>query len=146
MCLQGGEGCLDVVDDEEDVADARRVGRRWPVLALVCGRAVLGQLDLGVAIRGLQNRDVRPYALEPVDAVHQAALDGRLALHLEPESGEERGRRREVVNDDADVLQTLDGHERPPASSCGVYSSCSRYFGIRILLVSWPRRSRLFTR
>src|SRR5436190_4249548 len=32
---QAGEGCLDVVDDEEDVADARGVGRRGPIVALV---------------------------------------------------------------------------------------------------------------
>src|SRR4051795_5068704 len=35
MRSQGGEGCLDVVDGEEDVADARGVGRRRPVVALV---------------------------------------------------------------------------------------------------------------
>jgi len=69
-------------------------------------------------------------------------LDGPLALQFEPQCDEERGRRRDVVDDDPDVLQTLDGHERPPASSCGVYSSCSRYLDI---VVSWcrePRRSR----
>src|SRR3984885_14627841 len=46
MRSQAGEGCLDVVDGEEDVAYARGVGRRGPVAALVRGRAVLGQLDL----------------------------------------------------------------------------------------------------
>src|SRR3954468_15491504 len=35
MRSQAGEGCLDVVDDEEDVADARGVGRRRPVVTLV---------------------------------------------------------------------------------------------------------------
>src|SRR5918912_2622662 len=137
MRAQAGEGCLDVVDDEEDVADARGVGRRRTVVALVRGRAVLGQLDLAVAIRGPQDHDIRPHALEPVYPVHRAALDGRLALQFQPQCGEERGRRREVVDDDADVLQALDGHERPPGSSCGVYSSCSRYFGIVVPLVSW---------
>src|SRR5215212_3526316 len=35
MRSQAREGCLDVVDDEEDVADTRGVGRRRPVVALV---------------------------------------------------------------------------------------------------------------
>lgn len=35
MRSQAGEGCIDVVDDEEDVADARRVGRGRPLAALV---------------------------------------------------------------------------------------------------------------
>jgi hypothetical protein len=40
-------------------------------------------------------------------------------------SATKNGRRRDVVDDDADVLQAQDGHERPPAGSCGVSSSCS---------------------
>jgi len=35
MHSQAGQGFLDVIDDEEDVADARCVGRRRPVVALV---------------------------------------------------------------------------------------------------------------
>src|SRR3954471_180895 len=35
LISQGAQGCLDVVDDEEDVADARGVGRRRPVVAVV---------------------------------------------------------------------------------------------------------------
>jgi hypothetical protein len=35
MRSQAGEGFLDVIDDEEDVADARGVGRRRPIVALV---------------------------------------------------------------------------------------------------------------
>src|SRR3954464_9885856 len=42
MRAQLCEGFLDVVDGEEDVADAWGVGRDRRVIALVCGRAVLG--------------------------------------------------------------------------------------------------------
>jgi hypothetical protein len=75
-----------------------------------------------------------PTSSSPFYAVDRVALDGRLAFQFEPECGEERCSRREVVDDNADVLQALDGHERPPGSWWGVYSSWLRYFGI---VVSW---------
>jgi hypothetical protein len=101
---------VDVLDDEQDMADARCVRRHGRVVALERRRVVLRQLELYVAVRSLHHRDVRPYALEPVDAVHQAALDGRLALQLESELDEELGRGREVFDHDADVLHPLDRH------------------------------------
>jgi hypothetical protein len=70
----------------------------------------LRQLESSVAVRSLHHRNLRPYALEPHDAIHPAALDGPLALQLESELDEELGRGREVVNDDADVLHPLDRH------------------------------------
>jgi hypothetical protein len=62
------------------------------------------------AVRGLQDRDLCPDAVEPHDAVHPAALDRPLALQLESEFDEELGCGREVVNHDADVLHPLDRH------------------------------------
>ena len=70
----------------------------------------LRQLESSVAVRSLEHRNVRPYALEPHDAVHPATFDGRLALQHESELDEELGRRREVVNHDADVVHPLDRH------------------------------------
>jgi hypothetical protein len=66
------------------------------------------QLELSVPVRGLQERDVGPDAIEPHDAAHRAALDRPRALQLESELDEEPGCGREVVNHDADVVQPLD--------------------------------------
>jgi hypothetical protein len=63
-----------------------------------------------VAVRSLHHRSVRPYALEPHDAVHPATFDGPLALQHESELDEELSRGHEVVNHDADVLHPLDSH------------------------------------
>ena len=68
------------------------------------------QLESSVAVRSLHHRNVRPYALEPHDAVHPATFDRPLALQHESELDEELSRGREVVNHDADVLHPLDSH------------------------------------
>ena len=47
---------------------------------------------------------------EPDDAVHPTSLDCRLALQLQTEFDKERGRGREVVDNDADVVHPLDRH------------------------------------
>jgi hypothetical protein len=70
----------------------------------------LRQLESSVAVRSLHHRNLRPYALEPDDAVHPATFDGPLALQHESELGEELSRGREVVNHDADVIHPLDRH------------------------------------
>src|ERR687891_229095 len=70
----------------------------------------LDQLESSLAVRSLHHRNVIPDAFEPDDAVYPPAFDGHRALQLESELGEELGRRREVVDDDADVLHPLDGH------------------------------------
>ena len=70
----------------------------------------LRQLESSVAVRSLHDRNVRPYALEPHDAVHPATFDGPLALQHESELDEELSRGCEVVNHDADVLHPLNRH------------------------------------
>jgi hypothetical protein len=70
----------------------------------------LRQLEPSVAISGLQHRDLRADALETHHAVHPTALDGPLALHLEPELDEERRRGREVIDHDAHVIHSFDRH------------------------------------
>jgi hypothetical protein len=73
------------------MADARCVRRRVPVPALTRRRVEFRQLEPSVAVRGLQHRDLGPYAVEPHDAVHPAALDRPRALQLEAEFDEELG-------------------------------------------------------
>jgi hypothetical protein len=72
----------------------------------------LRQLESSVAIRSLHHRNVRPDALESHDAVHPATFDRPLALQHESELDEELSCSCEVVNHDADVLQSLDSHAR----------------------------------
>jgi hypothetical protein len=107
---QAGDDGVDVFDGERDMAEARCVRRRVPVAALIRGRVELRQLESSVAVRSLHDRNLRPDALEPHDAIYPAALDRPLALQLESELDEELGRGREVVNDDAHVLSPLDRH------------------------------------
>jgi hypothetical protein len=79
------------------------------------------QLKSTVAVRSLQDGDVRPYVLEPHDAVHPVTLDGPLALQHEPELDKKLSRGGEVVNHDADVLHPFDTHvfnRNEPDSGC----------------------------
>jgi hypothetical protein len=63
-----------------------------------------------MAVRSLHDRDFCPDAVEPHDAIDPPALDRPLALQLESELDEELSRGREVVNDDAHVVHSLDSH------------------------------------
>src|SRR3954447_1781077 len=108
--LQTGNHGVDVIDGEREVADARRVRRRVPVVAGMGRRVELHQLEPAVAVRRLHHRDVRLYALEPNDAVHPATLDRGLALRLESEVGKELDRGCQVVDHHADVVHPLNGH------------------------------------
>jgi len=81
-----------------------------PVVVLARGRVELRQLESSMAVRGLHDRDFCPDAVEPHDAIHPPALDRPLALQLESELDEELSRGREVVNDDAHVVHSLDSH------------------------------------
>jgi len=68
------------------------------------------QLESSVAVRSLFDRNLRPDARRPYDAVHRAARDRPLALQLESELDEILSRGREVVNYDAHGLHPLDRH------------------------------------
>jgi hypothetical protein len=107
---QAGDDGVDVFDGECYMADARCVRRLVPVAALGRRRVEFRQLKSSVAVRGLQERDLRPDAVEPHDAVHPAALDRGPSLQLESKFDEELGCGREVVNHYADVLHPLDRH------------------------------------
>src|SRR4051794_12859947 len=83
MSAQAGDGGVDVLDDEGEMAEARCVGRRVAVSAPARRRVELDQLEPPVAVRGVQERELRPDAVEPDDAIHRAALDRPGALQLE---------------------------------------------------------------
>src|SRR5919204_1745274 len=61
---QAGDGGVDVVDCECEMADARGVRRRVRVAARARRGVELRQLEPSVAVRRLHHRDVRPDALE----------------------------------------------------------------------------------
>jgi hypothetical protein len=61
-------------------------------------RVEFRQLESSVAVRGLQERDLCPDAIESHGAVHPAALDRPLSLQLESKFDEELGCGSEVVN------------------------------------------------
>ncbi len=63
-----------------------------------------------VAVGRPKHRDITPDTLEPDEAVHRRPLDRRLALELETELDKERDGGLEVVDNDADVVQTLKRH------------------------------------
>jgi hypothetical protein len=92
------------------VADAQRVGRRAPIATVGRWLVKRRQLESPVPVWGLQHGDLRPDALQPDDAIHPVARHRRLSLELESELDEKRHRVREVVDDDAHVLEPPDRH------------------------------------
>jgi len=89
--------------------------------------AELRQLDSPMAVRGPHHSDVDLHAFEPAEAVHPGAFDRPLAFNRHAEGGEEGNGGWEVVDDDADMVHSLDRHEpahgfglpcRPALSEC----------------------------
>src|SRR5712675_1099825 len=108
---QGSDSVVDAFACKHDVPEAQRVRR--------CDRrfdldqfwiAKLRQLKPPVPIRGPHHDDVDSNTFEPVDAVHPRALDWRLAFDRHTERGEKSDSGCKVVDDDADVVQSLDRH------------------------------------
>src|SRR5213080_4723504 len=108
---QASDSVVDAFDCKHDAPEAQRVRR--------CDRrfdldqfwiAKLRQLKPPVAIWGPHHDDVDLNTFEPVDAVHPRALDRRLAFERHAERGEKSDSGCKVVDDDADVVQSLDRH------------------------------------
>src|ERR671913_199030 len=102
---------LHAFDCKHHAPQAQRVGR--------CDRrfdlhqfwiAKLRQLKPPVPIWGAHHNDVDLDTFEPVDAVHPLSLDRRLTLQLQTELGKESDSGCKVVDDDAEVVQSLDRH------------------------------------
>ena len=108
---QAGHGVIEVSDREHDLPEAQRVRRgiRW------LGRdqlrvAELRQLDPPVAVRCPHHGDVDLDAFEPIETVYPGALNRPLASQRHAEGGKEANGGREVVDDDADMVHSLDRH------------------------------------
>jgi hypothetical protein len=108
---QAGHGVVEVFDREHDLPEAQRVRRSIHWLGPDQRRvAKLRQLDPPVAVRGPHHGDVDLDAFEPIEAVHPGALDRPLAFQRHAESSEEANGGCEVVDDDADMVHSLDRH------------------------------------
>src|SRR5918912_2020081 len=71
---------------------------------------VLGHFAHEFGAVGAHASDSVVDAFEPVDAVHPLSLYRRLTLQLQTELGKESDSGCKVVDDDADVVQSLDRH------------------------------------
>ena len=109
--VQAAHGVVDVFDREHDLPEAQRVrrGNRWlgPDQLRV---AELRQLDPPVTVRGPHHSDVDLDAVEPAEAIHPGAFHRHLAFRRHAEGGEEGNGGWEVVDDDADMVHSLDRH------------------------------------
>src|SRR6195256_2719399 len=108
---QASDSVVDAFDCKHDAPEAQRVrrcDRRFDLDQLWIAK--LRQLKPPVPIWGPHHNDVDLDTFEPVDAVHPRALDRRLAFERHAERGEKSDRGCEVVDDDADVVQSLDRH------------------------------------
>src|SRR5215217_8852871 len=108
---QASDSVLDAFDSKHDAPEAQRVRRC--VLRFDLDQfwmAKLRQLKPPVPIWGPHHNDVDLDTFEPVDAVHPLSLDRRLTLQLQTELGKESDSGCKVVDDDADVVQSLDRH------------------------------------
>jgi hypothetical protein len=70
----------------------------------------LVELDSTVAVRGPHQREGGANIREPDQAVDRSSLDLRLAFERDSESNEESPGRREVVDNDENVVHALNRH------------------------------------
>src|SRR5215213_3434337 len=101
------DSVLDAFDCKHDAPEAQHV-RRFDLDQFRIAK--LRQLKAPVPIRGPHHNDVDLDTFEPVDAVHPLSLYRRLTLRLQTELGKESASGCKVVDDDADVVQSLDRH------------------------------------
>ncbi len=111
MGAQALDDVLDVLDGEHDATYAE--GIRWCVLRLNsnrCRRVKLAQLNLTVAVRGPQHRDLAANVLEPNDLVHKRSLEWHLTLQLHTKLEKELLRSLKVFDHDEDVVHPFKCH------------------------------------
>src|SRR5918994_1160232 len=105
------DSLLDAFDCKHDAPQAQRVRRcvrRFDLHQFWIAK--LRQLKVPVPIWGPHHNDVDLDTFEPVDAVHPLSLYRRLTLQLQTELGKESDSACKVLDDDAYVVQSLDGH------------------------------------
>src|SRR5215217_8131290 len=108
------DSVLHAFDTKHHAPEAQRVRRCDRRFDLDRFRtAKLRQLEPPVPIWSPHHNDVDSDTFYPVDAVHPLSLYRRLALRLQTELGKEGDSGCKVVDDDAEVVQSLDRHRSP---------------------------------
>ena len=114
--VQASDSVVDAFDCKHDAPEAQRVRRRDCRFDLdQFWIAKLRQLKPSVPIWGPHHNDVDLNFFEPVDAVHPRAFDRRLAFDRHAERGKKGDGGCKVIDDNANVVQSLDRHVPSPA-------------------------------
>ncbi len=100
------ESRLQIADLEGNVAQTQLVGHRHGRSGHVVGGDEARELQPPTVGR-LQHRDLAARARDAAHGLHELALHRSGALDLETQPDEERGRRVDVRDGDADVIETL---------------------------------------
>ena len=106
---------VEVVDGEHDAQVAESVHRRVPVIGDHRWLQELRELQPSVAVRCAHHRDLDALVTQSGDPSGPRSLDRAAPFELETELLEELDRRRQVVDDDADVVHPL--HRHGPSSA-----------------------------
>ena len=109
--MQARHDVVNVFDRKHDLPKAQSVWRGVHWLSLDQIRiAELRQLNPPVAVRSPHHGDVGLHACKPAKAINRRPLDRHLPLKRQAEGSEEVDGSREVVNDDADVIHSINRH------------------------------------
>ena len=108
---QPSDSVVDAFDRKHDAPQAQRFGGAIAgSISTSFGLRNFVSSSAPVPIWGPHHNDVHLDIFDPVDPVHPRALDRRLAFDRHAERGEKSDSRWKVVDDDADVIQSLDRH------------------------------------
>ena len=104
------ECIVDVVHGEHDAQVAESVHRSVPVIGDDRWRDKAGEFEPAVAVRRPHHGNLDALVAQSGDTSRPFSFDGVPALEFEAEFAKEINRRCEVVDDDADVVHSLNGH------------------------------------
>ena len=97
---------VEVVNGEHDTQVAQGVHGSVPVVSGDRGREKSRKLESALAVRRAHHGDLDLLAAQSGDTPRPLSVHRRLSLELEPELAKELDCRRQILNDDADVVHT----------------------------------------
>ncbi len=109
---QASGSIVDAFNCKHDAPEAQRVRRCYRRFDLdQFWIAKLRQLKLSLPVWSPHHNDVDLDIFEPVNAIHPRARDWHLAFFRHAERGEKSDRGRKILDDHADVVQSLNRHD-----------------------------------